>query len=87
MLMIRQRGKKPTAVLILACLGWVVMDARATDIYEQIYYVLCLIAGIMAICAFVWFLDFTGEVASESHASVSDKSDNQRVWLNNQPKN
>lgn len=57
MLMLRQRGKKPVAAIIVFWIAWLVLDLQAGNIYEKIYYVLCLIAAIVGLGLFVWFID------------------------------
>lgn len=78
--MLRQRGK-PIAALIIAYATWFFMDLNAKNIYEQIYYILCLIAVIAGIGVLVWFVDSasTAITRPELHESVDKLSNDDGI--------
>ncbi|ATF95522.1 Uncharacterised protein [Cedecea neteri] len=81
MLMLRQRVEKTIAALIVAYAAWFYMDLNAKNIYEQIYYILRLIAATAGIGVLVWFVDGASPAVTrpKSHESI-DKKSNDDLW-------
>lgn len=53
----RQRGKKPVAILVIWLIWWSWRDLTADTVLQQIDYALGFIALTLWLAIFVWFLD------------------------------
>ncbi|AGR57658.1 hypothetical protein UP57_002920 [Salmonella enterica subsp. enterica serovar Hermannswerder] len=70
--MLKQKGKRPVALLILFYILWVISDMSSSTVFQQIYYVLCLIASILALGVFVVCVELN-ERAMEKRLSTDVK--------------
>ncbi|ECN0285007.1 hypothetical protein IU821_002999 [Salmonella enterica] len=70
--MLKQKGKRPVALLILFYILWVISDMSSSTVFQQIYYVLCLIASILALGVFVVCVELN-ERAMEKQLSTDVK--------------
>ncbi|EPP0274618.1 hypothetical protein ACUJ63_003847 [Salmonella enterica subsp. enterica] len=70
--MLKQKGKRPVALLILFYILWVISDMSSSTVFQQIYYVLCLIASILALGVFVLCVELN-ERAMEKQLSTDVK--------------
>ncbi|EAO6780704.1 hypothetical protein AH868_004269 [Salmonella enterica subsp. enterica serovar Minnesota] len=73
-LMLKQKGKRPVALLILFYIVWVISDMSSSTVFQQIYYVLCLISSILALGVFVMCAELN-ERAAEKQLSNNLKSE------------